>query len=312
MSFSLKSPVKRAREQAENLLRLADKVDCYRRDVVPPAALAALRAAATRLQQLWDDKKTPAEALDHGSEELHAAMLPCGGDIYPLTFAGEYSEMMMFAAILVIGFRTFFLQPFKIPTNSMFPTYNGMTPFVYALDGPGPSLPQQAWNLVVQGAIHYVVRAPADGEVTLPLNGTSAGVNQYVQQRRWSRLWLIPEDMRQCQIDVGGVGVSLTVPWDFDRGVDEAFYATYFPDLYAQAWKTPRSFTACSTSAAISSLTTRATPASSPAIRSTPATASLISTCAPATCSWWIASVTISSPPRSATPLSSTPAASPT
>jgi signal peptidase I len=242
MSFSLKSPVKRAREQAENLLRLADKVDCYRRDVVPPAALAALRAAAARLQQLWDDKKTPIEALDQGSEELHAAMLPCGGDIYPLTFAGEYSEMMMFAAILVIGFRTFFLQPFKIPTNSMFPTYNGMTPFVYSLDRPGPSLPQQAWNLVVQGAIHYVVRAPADGEVTLPLDNASAGVNQYVQQRRWSRLWLIPADMRLYQIDVGGVGAPLTVPWDFDRGVDEAFYATYFPDLYAQAWKDPQEF----------------------------------------------------------------------
>jgi signal peptidase I len=242
MFFLPQGPAKRAREQAENLLRLADKVDCYRRDVVPPAALGALRAAALRLQQLWEDKKAPAEALERASEELHTAMLPCGGDIYPLTFAGEYCEMMMAAAILVIGVRTFFLQPFKIPTNSMFPTYNGMTPHVYPLDGPTPGIPEQAWNLVAQGAVHYSVRAPADGEVKLPVSSNLAGVNEYVAQRAWSRLWLVNEDMRECQIQVGGVDAELVVPYDFDRGVDEAFYATYFPDLYAQAWKNPPEF----------------------------------------------------------------------
>ena len=235
MFFLPQSAAKRAREQAENLLRLADKVDCYRRDVVPVAALEALRAAARRLHVLWEDKKTPAEVLNSASEELHAAMLPCGGDIYPLTVTGEYCEMMVVAAILVIGVRSFFLQPFKIPTNSMYPTYNGMTPHVYALDQPGPSAPEQAWNLVVQGAVHYAVRAPADGEVTLPLGSNMIGVNQRLVRRAWSRLWLVNEDMRQYQINVGGTGAPLVVPYDFERGVDEAFCQTYFPAVFAQA-----------------------------------------------------------------------------
>jgi signal peptidase I len=244
MFFLPKSSVKRAREQAENLLRLADKVDCYRRDVIPAAELEALRAAAARLHQLWEDKQATAEALNQATEELHAAMVPCGGNIYPITFCGEYTEMMIVAAILVIGIRTFFLQPFKIPTNSMYPTYNGMTPYVYALDQPGPSVLEQVWNFLQLGAVHYELRAPADGEVTLPLdrrNNTMAK-NDYMVRRSWSHLWLANDDMRHYEIYVGNAAVPLVVPWDFDRGVDEAFYKTYFPDLFALAWKDPAEF----------------------------------------------------------------------
>ena len=45
------------------------------------------------------------------------------------------------AAIVAGSIRSFFLQPFKIPTNSMWPTYNGMTAEVRAADEPVPSLP---------------------------------------------------------------------------------------------------------------------------------------------------------------------------
>ena len=38
---------------------------------------------------------------------------------------------LLVAAIVVIGIRSFFIQPFIIPTNSMYPTYNGMQPHLY-------------------------------------------------------------------------------------------------------------------------------------------------------------------------------------
>ena len=186
-----KSKVGAAREQAENLLRLADKVDCYRRDVVPAAALAKLRAASAHLQKLWEGKNASAEALDKACEELHEAMVPCGGDIYPLTALGEYTEMLIGAAILVIGIRTFFLQPFKIPTNSMYPTYYGMTPYVYNLNQPGPTQTAQVLNFITQGAVHYDVLAPADGEVALPVTDTLNAEFKTGQGRSWSRLWAI-------------------------------------------------------------------------------------------------------------------------
>jgi len=238
-----KSKLAEARVQAENLLRLADKVDCYRRDVVPAEALAKMRAASAKLQKLWEAKKDASpDALEQASVELHEAMLPCGGDIYPLTFLGEYSEMLIGAAILVIGIRTFFLQPFKIPTNSMYPTYYGMTPYVYPLDKPGPNPVAQVFNLITQGAAHYDVRAPADGEVTMPVSDGLAAEFKTRQGRSWSRLWLMSEDEREYSLRVGDMVVSLQVPYDFDRGFDEAFFETYFPDLYQAAWKDPQKF----------------------------------------------------------------------
>ncbi|HVU39022.1 MAG TPA: signal peptidase I [Opitutales bacterium] len=243
MFFFWKSATARAREQAQNLLLLAHKVDCYRRDVVPAAKLAALREAVAALEQLLADKKTKPEALDHASEALHQAMLPCGGDIYPLTVAGEYTEMIIVAAIVVIGIRTFFLQPFRIPTNSMYPTYNGMTPYVYALDAPGPSAAQKAWNFLTLGATHYDLRAPVEGEVTLPLGSDGFGrpafgsPNAKLSERNWTRLWIVPVDLRQYAIFVGNQPVAFKVPMDFNYGVEEAFVAEYFPDLYAQGHK---------------------------------------------------------------------------
>jgi signal peptidase I len=237
-----KSKQAAARVQAENLLRLADKVDCYRRDVVPAEALAKLRAASAKLQKLWEEKKSPAEELEQACLELHEAMVPCGGDIYPLTFLGEYSEMLIGAAILVIGIRTFFLQPFKIPTNSMYPTYYGMTPYVYKLDEPPPNPVARVFNFITQGAVHYDVPAPADGEVTMPVSESLAAEFKTTQQRVWSRLWLVSEDQREYSLRVGEAAVTVRVPYDFDRGFEEAFFATYFPDLYQAAWKDPQKF----------------------------------------------------------------------
>ena len=51
-----------------------------------------------------------------------------GGAIYPKSSLVENVEFFLVAAIVILGIRTYFLQPFKIPTNSMWPTYNGMTP----------------------------------------------------------------------------------------------------------------------------------------------------------------------------------------
>lgn len=246
MFFLPKSATKRSREQAQSLLHLAHKVDCYRRDVVPEDKLTALRAASAHLQQLWGDKTATAEALDRASETLHQAMLPCGGDIYPLTFAGEYTEMIIVAAIVVIGIRTFFLQPFKIPTNSMYPSYNGMTQHVYPLDQPGPSLAEKAWNFLTLGAMHYDLRAPTDGEVTLPIQTDGGGnpslmsPSESVNARSWSRLWLLTTPQRQCTFFVGSAPVSLDVPADFEYGFEEAFIAEYFPEEYAAGHHDPQ------------------------------------------------------------------------
>ena len=91
--------------------------------------------------------------------------------------------------------------------------------------------------------------------------------------------------MREYQIKVGGVDATLVVPYDFDRGVDEAFYATYFPDLYAQAWKDPPEFyRLLNLGGHIQYDNAGHGFMSPPGATCTPATASSTSTCARATC----------------------------
>ncbi len=234
MFFMKPSEIAQAREQADNLLRMAAKVDAYRCDIIPERQLEDLRSAAERLRDLREDRKAGAGKLDAASEVLHEAMLRCGGDIYPVTFWGENIEMLLVAAILAIGIRAFFLQPFKIPTNSMYPTYNGMTPYVYRLDDPGPSAPERAWNFLVHGATHYDVVAPADGEVRIPVDVAGDMV-----MARWSphdgRKWfgLLAEKQHEYTIGVGDTPVTVDVPEDFT--MDQTFLQTYFPEA-AASW----------------------------------------------------------------------------
>jgi len=48
----------------------------------------------------------------------------------------ENIEVIFVAIVVALGIRTYFLQPFRIPTNSMFPTQNGIT---------GHELPKGEW-----------------------------------------------------------------------------------------------------------------------------------------------------------------------
>jgi signal peptidase I len=234
MFFWKTSETALAREQADNLLRMAAKVDSYRRDILPPAQLAALQLAVERLEEVRANPQTSVKALDQASESLHAVMERCGGDIYPVTFWGENIEMLLVAAILAIGIRTFFLQPFKIPTNSMSPTYHGMSPYVYQPQDSGPNAAERVKNFLVSGATHYDVMAPTDGEVRIPVRlagDIAVAVAAPVMGRKW--FGLLPEAQNEYTIFVGDQPVLVRVPKDFT--LDQVLLQTFFPEV-AGTW----------------------------------------------------------------------------
>ena len=137
--------------------------------------------------------------------------------------------MVVVAAILALGVRAFFFQPFKIPTNSMYPTYNGMTYVLHAEDSPPPGPLAQAARLAAFGAVTYRVVAPADGELLIPLfsPGERRTVNSEVRGsavrgRKW---WVVPATLAEHTFLVGQREVSLRVPHEFvfNKVVAEAF-----------------------------------------------------------------------------------------
>ena len=155
------------------------------------------------------------------SEELEAVLKRpnVGGYFYPQSFWAENAEMFLVAAIVALAIRTFFLQPFKIPTNSMYPTYNGMTHEVYteesAPGGVGNLLRFLAW-----GTIRRDVIAPDSGEILVPV--------QSYEKVPGRKFLVFPTVLNELTMYVGEKPVQFRVPGEFYPY--EAFKDAYFPD----------------------------------------------------------------------------------
>lgn len=217
---------KKMRENAGNWLELADKVYHYRRDVLTAAQIGELQSRTVELRGQLKERQG-AERLKLGIERLEEVLRRTGGAIYPKTALVENVEFFLVAAIVILGIRTYFVQPFKIPTNSMWPTYNGMTPQVYQTPDEEPSKPAIAARLLAFGAWPHRLDAPAEGEVLVPVYGRERRgiVNcRTVPGRTWL---VIPTQVREYTLLVGDRPVSVKLPldFDFDWAVYDAFFA---------------------------------------------------------------------------------------
>ena len=222
--FSTQS--QKVRRNAADWLELAEKVHHYRRDVLPEAEWLELQGAAGKVRALLKEKADIAK-LKLGIDDLEAALRRSGGQHYPKSSLVENVEFFVVAAIVILGLRAFYVQPFKIPTNSMWPSYNGMTGAVFAskADEPGPA--GRVLNFIAQGASARRLDAPEAGEVLLPI-GTSDGRGLVSYNQIPGRSWLVfPTKLREYGVFVGQRVVTFKVPLDFD--MDWVFRDTYFP-----------------------------------------------------------------------------------
>jgi signal peptidase I len=105
------------------LLRHGRKFLHYKRDILSEADLADVQNHIGRLQSALRsrDERTineTTEQLDH----LLASKTPVTWE----THWRENCEVILVAILVAVGIRSYFLQPFKIPTGSMQPTLNGI------------------------------------------------------------------------------------------------------------------------------------------------------------------------------------------
>jgi signal peptidase I len=214
----------RARRDARNWLEVAEKVWHYRRDELSDAQLRDLQAQTQELKKRIK-QRDDVSRLKLGMESLEAVLRKVGGRVYPKTSLTENVEFFLAAAIIILGVRAYIVQPFKIPTNSMWPSYNGMTHEVFAdpADVPNPAV--RAGRFLAFGAMPRSVKAPVTGVVQVPFS-TRTGLVPYKIVR--ARKWLVfPTDVREYQLLVGGEPARVRVPADFsgfDKVVKEVFF----------------------------------------------------------------------------------------
>lgn len=217
---------KKMRDTAANWLEVADKIWCFRRDVLTAKESAELQQHTTELRQRVAAKADAAK-LKLSIESLEEVLRRTGGAIYPKSALVENIEFLLVAAIVIIGVRTFFVQPFKIPTNSMWPTFNGMTSEIFPTkaDEPGPAA--VALRAVAYGAWPHRLDAPVDGEVLVPLANITESRPVVFYTVVPGRTWLVlPTQLREYTLFVDDHPVRFRVPldYDFDWVAADAFF----------------------------------------------------------------------------------------
>ena len=184
--------MKKLRKQAKELLHAASKVYHYRRDVISEGRLQELDKAVEEVEHMFKDKRAEKAPFHAAQERLDALLRKIGGKIYPKTFFSDNLEVLLVAAILVIGVRTFFFQPFIIPTNSMYPTYSGMNTVVYEAEDASPNSAQKIFNKLTRGSKHKSVFAESSGNILIPMDQTAKGAQIHREQVKGRKWFVLP------------------------------------------------------------------------------------------------------------------------
>lgn len=145
------------------LIRHAEKLLRYRKDVLSQVTISDLKAQIEKLRKALDarDKK----AVKDESERLHAFYMqhmPTPKD----AAWRENIEVILVAIVVAIGIRSYFLQPFKIPTGSMQPTLNGIIGHPAPATQPAPNILRQIGEFVILGRNYINVVSAQDDQVT--------------------------------------------------------------------------------------------------------------------------------------------------
>ena len=223
----------------KSLLVHAKRVYRYRKDVLSVKETESLNSIIARLTELLATyEKESKENLNHEINRIDRDLLKLGGKIYPKTFWIDNVEMLVVAAIIVIGIRVFFFQPFIIPTNSMYPTYSGMKEVIYPLDKEEPNALSKLINTLRLGSGSYFLKSDRAGRVGIELFSQSYYSKdkelrkfgfvsfKFVQGRKW--FGLMPAQFREYSIYVANQPVRIRVPVDFS--LDAVILKTYFSE----------------------------------------------------------------------------------
>src|ERR1700738_5065591 len=144
------------------LLRHAHKYLRYKSDVldvsVHEEVAAGMRRLSAALKQR--DRKQIESRAEELDEKLHK--------LTPITWEShwrENCEVILVAIVVAVGIRSYFLQPFKIPTGSMQPTLNGIIGHPMNAATPLPSLPQQVVEFILRGRNYINVVSRLDDQL---------------------------------------------------------------------------------------------------------------------------------------------------
>ncbi len=142
------------------LIRHAEKLIRYRRDRLSEATIMELRGQIDKVRAAM---KARDQRTTHEEAEKLDALLTAHTPPHKHAIWRENVEVILVAIVVAIGIRSYFIQPFKIPTGSMQPTLNGI--IGHPMAKPGPNVLQQAFEFFAFGRNYINVVSAADNTV---------------------------------------------------------------------------------------------------------------------------------------------------
>lgn len=168
---------RRSIKHAHLLLRHAQKVRRYRRDVMSESALADLDRHIDELRAATRSRDE--RVIREKTEQLEAIVGQQAAGHWEAGWR-ENTEVFLVAIVVAVAVRSYFIQPFKIPTGSMQPTLNGI------IGRPSPEAPP---NVLRQVAEFFIL-----GRNYINVVSQADDVVEQIQPRKflffftWSRL----------------------------------------------------------------------------------------------------------------------------
>ncbi|HXM29476.1 MAG TPA: signal peptidase I [Chthoniobacterales bacterium] len=141
------------------LAKAAERLINYRKDVAPSELMETVRSDLAQLKSaLKGRSKAEVEpAVKTLETTLHRLDPP-----NPNTAIRDYVELILVVVAIAIGLRTYYLQPFKIPTGSMQPTLNGI--IAKRMDAPPPNPLVRAFQFLTLGRSYEDITASEESE----------------------------------------------------------------------------------------------------------------------------------------------------
>jgi signal peptidase I len=161
-NFFLPSKTKKVLAESELIQSSLQRNRIYSQDTLSAKNLEAVLALEAQYPPLLKTRDVD------GLTKLNKEVMKLGNKLFPpspMDGWRENVEVFVVAAIMALAIRTFFLQPFKIPTGSMEPTLYGIE--------PKPSV-EQPPNVLVQ-AYDFLIHGKSYGHVVTQHGGKIAG-----------------------------------------------------------------------------------------------------------------------------------------